>query len=333
PGRHGTTLLRVRAGNGWRHVETTGVNLLHDPDVRGILYITRDVEERVRERAELAHALAGQLLVADLGLLALTSSDVDALLTTALRQVGELLHAPSMSLVEQLPDGRLRFRRTLALGTGSRGSCDALAVELRGPGGRLGELTAEGRDRPYAAGDEDVLRGVANVLAGALLRAERERQAVTHALHDALTGLATRRLLLERLERAIARPGSRCAVLLVDLDRFKAVNDSFGHAAGDEVLRTLGPRLAACVRPTDTVGRYGGDEFVILCEEPADEQSVARLAERVRRACAEPFQLSNGETILLSGSIGVAWSSGAADDAQELLHAADQAMYRSKRAH
>jgi diguanylate cyclase (GGDEF)-like protein/PAS domain S-box-containing protein len=331
PGRSGKTVLRVHSARGWRHVETTGVNLTHDPAVQGILYITRDVEDRVVEREQLGQALAGQRLVADLGVLALTTSDLDALLPTALRQVGQLLGVASVTLVEHASEEQERPPRTLSVTTGDVEPGDELRVEVPGPSGPLGELTAAGFGRAPSGGDEDVLRGVANVLAGALLRAEREQQAVTDALHDELTGLATRPLLMERLTRALARPGTSSALLLLDLDRFKEVNDAWGHAAGDEVLAELGPRLETCVRPTDTVARYGGDEFVVLIEDVVDPQYVEQMAKRLRYECGRPFVLSGGQTVLLSGSVGVAWTSRELHAAPALIAAADEAMYRAKR--
>jgi diguanylate cyclase (GGDEF)-like protein len=118
---------------------------------------------------------------------------------------------------------------------------------------------------------------------------------------------------------------------MVDLDGFKDVNDAYGHAVGDDVLRLLGPRLLACVRPTDMVARLGGDEFVILCEDAGDREVVEQMAARVREACSEPFGVTAGRRVRLSGSVGTAWSSEQVRTPAALLAAADLAMYVAKR--
>lgn len=331
PGRSGTTVLRVRSRDGWRHVETTGVNLLHDPAVRGVLYVTRDVEQRMRDATALACAIAAQRVIAELGLQALTTTDLDVLMDVAVEQVADLLGAPTAALKAVAPGGLETWDLQVVNPDGTAGGEPALEVGLRGPHGHVGVLTVEGRDEPYTEFDRDVLCAIANVLTGALLRADRERRAVTAALHDPLTGLATRPLLDERLERALAREAASCALVMVDLDGFKDVNDSHGHAVGDEVLRLLGPRLLACVRPTDTVARFGGDEFVILCEETEQRDLVEQIAVRVRQACAAPFDVTGGQRVQLSGSVGIAWSTEQPRTPGALLTAADEAMYLAKR--
>lgn len=323
------TLMRVRTTDGWRHVETTGLNLLHEPTVRGLLFVTRDVEAQVAAQRELLCAEQASRLTADLGLLALTSDDLDALLTRAVTDLADLLGAPSASLTATAPAVLPGWERTIENPAGRAGDHDGLSAELPGRHGPLGVLRLAGRDEPYTALHADIVRGVAHVLAGALLRAERERHAVEVALHDELTGLATRPLLRERLERALLRPGTRCAVLMIDLDRFKAVNDQYGHAVGDEVLRAAAERLHRCVRPTDTVARYGGDEFVILAED-ASTEVVAHIVERVRAVCGRPFDVTGGQRVHLAASIGVGWSAGQHQDPAALLQAADAAMYADK---
>jgi diguanylate cyclase (GGDEF)-like protein len=207
---------------------------------------------------------------------------------------------------------------------------DALSIELPGLHGSIGTLRLAGRDTEYTDLHRDIVRGVANVVAGAILRTERERHERDLALHDERTGLATRPLLRERLERALLRTGTRCAVLMIDLDGFKAVNDEHGHAVGDVVLRVAAERLHRCVRPTDTVARYGGDEFVVLAED-ASGTVVAQSADRVRASCARPFDIDEGLRVQVSASIGVGWSDAEHRDPAALLDAADAAMYADKR--
>ena len=151
------------------------------------------------------------------------------------------------------------------------------------------------------------------------------------AVHDPLTGLANRVLLIDRLQQALARAdrqARRLGVLYVDLDGFKAVNDTWHHAVGDEVLRIVARRLAAVVRPEDTVARFGGDEFVVLCVELADAEDALRLAERILEDVSCPIQHSAG-TSRLGASIGIVLANGQAT-AEALIEQADRAMYRAK---
>ncbi|MEZ0491151.1 putative bifunctional diguanylate cyclase/phosphodiesterase [Kineococcus sp. TBRC 1896] len=167
--------------------------------------------------------------------------------------------------------------------------------------------------------------------------ARRARQALQHAsTHDALTGLPNRVLIFDRLEHALsqARRRGRCVtVLFVDLDRFKAVNDTFGHAAGDRVLATVAAQLGAQLREGDTLGRLSGDEFVVVCDDlPADarerQRDVDALLARLRDALGRPVRLDDVD-VVVSASTGVAHSS-ADSTAEDLLAAADAAMYRAK---
>jgi diguanylate cyclase (GGDEF)-like protein len=149
------------------------------------------------------------------------------------------------------------------------------------------------------------------------IRDDEARQALRHrAWHDPLTGLANRALFEERLAEADAP-----AVLFVDLDAFKPINDRFGHAAGDEVLRIVARRLQTCVRATDTVARLGGDEFALLVEAG----SQLEIAERVADAFVDPFNVV-GELLVVTASVGVAVGG------EDVLGAADRAMYEVKRA-
>src|SRR5215207_213880 len=153
------------------------------------------------------------------------------------------------------------------------------------------------------------------------------------ALHDALTGLPNRTLFLDRLEQALRRarrrgPDSGAAVLFLDLDRFKVVNDSLGHHAGDELLQSVALRLDAALRPGDTVARMGGDEFTVLLEDVSDPREASIVAERVLATLADPFPIA-GRELHVSGSIGIALA-GPEVDPEELIRDADVAMYRAK---
>ena len=166
------------------------------------------------------------------------------------------------------------------------------------------------------------------------VEAERiERQLRHDALHDGLTGLPNRACFVERLrhagERARRDVANSFAVLFVDLDHFKVVNDSFGHLAGDELLVEVARRLAGCLRSVDTLARLGGDEFALLLEEVQEPSDAARVAERLQVALSNPMTIRESE-VFTSASIGIALSTRADDAPQHLLRSADLAMYRAK---
>jgi diguanylate cyclase (GGDEF)-like protein/PAS domain S-box-containing protein len=152
------------------------------------------------------------------------------------------------------------------------------------------------------------------------------------ALHDNLTDLPNRVLFADRLDQALSRARRNnysVAVLFIDLDRFKSVNDSLGHAVGDQLLIAASQRLLSCVRETDTVSRYGGDEFVVLIAEIGSERDALCCAEKIRAECAKPYKIS-GHDLQVKASIGIACFPDAAPDAQTLLKHADMAMYQAK---
>ncbi len=154
-----------------------------------------------------------------------------------------------------------------------------------------------------------------------------------HASHDSLTRLANRRTVMESLADAIIRAernGERLAVLYLDVNRFKDINDSFGHAVGDELLRQVARRLKACVRSSDIIGRLGGDEFVVVLPSVADHGTAEVCINKVLYAFAEPFAINELE-LFSSTSIGVALYPDDADNAESLLSRADAAMYHAKR--
>ena len=166
----------------------------------------------------------------------------------------------------------------------------------------------------------------------ATTRWQKDQQIRQQAFHDALTGLPNRHLLLERLGQLITmteREQRQVALLFLDLDRFKAVNDLLGHAAGDELLKLVAARLQAQVRTADTVARLGGDEFVVLLDNPANVDEVARIAQRIVDAVTAPIQLA-GQTLAVGASVGVALHPAHGQTPAELIQAADRAMYAAK---
>jgi diguanylate cyclase (GGDEF)-like protein len=179
------------------------------------------------------------------------------------------------------------------------------------------------------------LEGVASQAATALTNAALVAQLQRQALHDPLTGLANRIALMQSVEQSLAlsrRSGLDCALLYVDLDGFKRVNDTLGHLAGDELLVQVTARLRATVRRGETVARLGGDEFAVLQPVVSAPAEAYALAHRVAEAIAQPFALAEagGAAVALGASVGVALASGGADSATALFREADQAMYRAK---
>ncbi|WP_042704413.1 bifunctional diguanylate cyclase/phosphodiesterase [Azospirillum sp. B506] len=164
-------------------------------------------------------------------------------------------------------------------------------------------------------------------------RKSQEHQIRYQASFDRLTDLPNRWLVCERLEEAIARAQrgkSKVAVAFLDLNRFKQVNDTLGHHAGDELLKLVARRLRNCTRMTDTVGRLGGDEFLIVAPDAADRSAGARLVEKVLYSMSEPFSVHNQE-LFCGASIGIAFYPDDGDTADQLLRNADLAMYHAKR--
>ncbi|HME04991.1 MAG TPA: EAL domain-containing protein [Solirubrobacteraceae bacterium] len=217
------------------------------------------------------------------------------------------------------------------LARGVRSSVVVLVGEVEAP---LGILAVHYiRAGAIPADCEPFLDALANVLAEAI-RGRAVQEAIRHrALHDELTGLPNRTLFLDRVAHALLpseRNSQPPAVLVVDLDHFKLVNDSLGHETGDELLRLVAPRLAGAIRRQDTLARLGGDEFAVLCEQLPAEEAVTAIAAQLTSALLEPIVLG-GDEHMVSASIGIAVGtpgSGAA----ELLRDADAAMYQAKMA-
>jgi diguanylate cyclase (GGDEF)-like protein len=189
-------------------------------------------------------------------------------------------------------------------------------------------------DRPRAAAPSDVrlLEAAADLAHIAVERSRAQARLAHQAAHDALTGLPSRLFFLDRAAHALdrtKRSRSSVAVLFCDLDRFKVINDSLGHDAGDTLLRELARRLREVVRPGDTVARFGGDEFAVLCESIADEAHAVAIAERVGRVTATPFQLGDAE-VFVTMSVGIALGGGTRTRPEALIENADAAMYRAK---
>jgi diguanylate cyclase (GGDEF)-like protein/PAS domain S-box-containing protein len=330
-----------------------------------MLAVGRDVSQRLLTEARLRRRSAENGVVASLGERALAGTDPVALGPHVVREVGKTMEADFTQLFEVAADGRelwplaawgqadglpheiqvgshaqaaLDSRDPVSLSEGSGsalrrgGFRSGFAVAVRTSEESFGVLCAYSR-RDDASDQEDgaFLKAVANVLASAISRRRMYERVQHQALHDPLTGLANRTLCHDRLAQALARSrrsGKPVAVFFVDLDRFKAVNDRYGHAAGDAVLIEVAHRLADVVRPSDTVGRFGGDEFLVICDD-LDEQQAAGLRDRLAAIARTPVE-TGGAVHRLSASIGFTHGDASTRDPDALIRAADEAAYRVK---
>jgi diguanylate cyclase (GGDEF)-like protein/PAS domain S-box-containing protein len=307
PMRFSTAVLGLRRDGSefvgemsWGIVETNGGPLL--------LAVGRDVSDR--------HAAEVRLrAVAAMGERALAGADPADLGAEAV----ELMRTT-------LPVAGAEVR---VAGSAIASSGDLSRTGARVPIGPKGELFVT-TWRELSDDEISFMRAIANTLAGAMARLRETERMREEALHDPLTGLANRTLLRDHLELALARSrrdGGVTAVLFVDLDNFKRVNDTYGHAVGDEALVEIGRRLRMAVRPGDTVARFGGDEFVVVCEH-VDRISALAIAHRVEAAIRQPLAAGDAEHEL-SASVGVGLGSGHPD---ALIASADAAGYRAKAA-
>ena len=316
--------------------------------IAAVTLVLRHKLEVLRERS------LKQAKVAELGRFALAQEDVAKLYTLAANAVTEALGVDRAGVfrfldgenelvlragagadgVEALPT--LGAKTPLALA--ALGSWEPvqlngeLAVAVRRGEGALGVLVAYGGShRRFKPSDSEFIKAIAHVIGEATERrrvaAEREHL----AMHDHLTGRPNRLHFTDRLRETMDRArdgGAQFAVYFLDLDDFKRVNDSYGHRLGDEVLKAVGPRLRGALVMTDTVARFGGDEFAVLCEDVVSEAQAIEIGSRLRAALHEPFRIGGAEH-RIGASIGIVLSDGDAE-AEELIADADAAMYRAK---
>ncbi len=226
------------------------------------------------------------------------------------------------------PDDRQRYEEACAR-TLQTGESHASEFRIVGREGQIRWLSARGKVVYDEGGAAARVIGVSQDVS----ESKRQEEEVRHmAYHDTLTGLPNRRLLDDRLRQSVfaaQRRDAQLAVMVVDLDRFKEVNDSMGHQAGDAVLREVANRLIACVRKADTLARHGGDEFVIVIPDLALEADCSIVAEKILRALVPEIR-ADGKAFTIGASIGISLFPGDAGDAEALLRNADVAMYRAK---
>jgi diguanylate cyclase (GGDEF)-like protein/PAS domain S-box-containing protein len=274
-----------------------------------------DVDGRISWASPAVHSVLGPSPEAIVG------RGLDALLGRHAAAQEELLAS-----LARLPTGTtVEVTGTAESGSGATGDGDASDDD----GGR--PRTIEGTATNLL--EDPAVEGIVLVVRDVTRRAEMEQQLVTQAFVDPLTGLANRALFTDRVSHALSRLRNtadlRLAVLFVDLDDFKEVNDSLGHGLGDELLTTVGRRISEALRPSDTAARLGGDEFAVLLEE-VDDQGAVMVGERILQLLAVPVMVGD-YPLTISASIGIAWADAEAHSPSVLLRNADLAMYEAKR--
>ncbi len=356
---------RVRSRDGsWRWIELVAILLVDDPAIGGVLVNGRDVTDRRRaeliaaDQARVLEAVArGEPLSSTLeGVARLVERWIDdacAVVTVndSDRLVVHVAAAPSLPApclaavdgfaidpaIQTIPDTVVRHQlvedgdlaRTL-LDHGYQ-SWWGMPIRAAGDGGHFGAVLAlrpdDGEPQP---GDKRILEVGASLAAIAIERDRTQARLSHQALHDALTGLPNREQVIERLRHIghhERHGGPDVAVLFLDLDRFKVLNDSVGHDAGDRLLVSMGERLHDALRPGDLIARFGGDEFVVVCEHLDGIDDALALADRLLGVAREPFNL-DGLEVVVTVSIGMALADGRPPEA--LVRDADAAMYRAK---
>jgi diguanylate cyclase (GGDEF)-like protein/PAS domain S-box-containing protein len=358
--------LEVRlahADGTWIPVEVVANNRLDDPAVAGIVMTIRDIRERKRMEAlltgnaqvlemvarreplaETLDALATLIenyVVGAKCAIVLLEDDRRTLRTASAPSLGvdiraaiegSTVHTGEEASADVVTDpGWDSFRSlvqthglvpawSVQITTSSDDDSLGAVIILAEPGGRV-------------TADERRLLELSGRLAAIAVKAAATAAEMAYkATRDVLTGLANRSAFVEYLEKALSRVERRpwlVALLFLDLDGLKPVNDRFGHDAGDELLRVVADRLGDALRPSDTVARFGGDEFAVLCEDLAGEEDACALAARIGSVISEPV-LIRGNEIKVTASIGVAIARGPGTDPNALLRTADQAMYRAK---
>ena len=313
----------------WVRDEAALVSDEHGPAMwHGVI---SDVTDRKLAEAELERRAEQQAAVARLGKRALEGVEVGVLMHDALASAAQILGVDSGAVLERTSDATAPVVRAgLGPSTLDRLGSGAITGEIEGRDGSWGviSLAAAGELR-FAAADADFVRALANILADALQQRASEDDIRYQALHDPLTGLPNRVLFMDRLGHALSRPDAEVAVVLLDIDNFKLVNDSLGHGAGDELLMRIAPRLKSALRPGDTIARLGGDEFVVLLEQIPDEPAAAHVAERMVGAFELPFALSAGEHFA-KASLGIVLAGDSDRLPANLVRDADAAMYQAK---
>ena len=332
PSRRVRQRLKHKDGS-WVWFEVTNHNLLADPEhscvVAEMVDITDEMaaQEALRAREQLLNRLAEAIPV---GLLQIDTEGRIVYTNDRLHEILGLDLSPTVEaqLATIVPDDRPPLERAIAevLEVGSHADVE---VACRRPGDAdLRYCTIGFRALQH---DDGAISGVIACVADVTDSARMREELKFRASFDELTGCHNRASIMTALEADIERDAGERAVMFVDLDRFKAINDHHGHAAGDELLRRVARLLRESVRENDLVGRTGGDEFLVICPDAGGAERAMTLAGRLSEALRDAMHAETDQPCC-SLSIGVAWSSGDAIDADTLVAAADAAMYQAKHA-
>jgi diguanylate cyclase (GGDEF)-like protein len=338
-----TTMAAVRQDHAMAPAGSPGARR-HAGEAALFVQVT-DSHERRAAHDRMRARTRQQAAVAQLGRFALAGHDPRSLVAEALRLVRSALPAERVEAVgfevaalgpDALESPACRdalVAAALAPNGGVSLSGGTAAVAVPGDGRALGAIIAQSSTGGAFGSDHAAfLAAVATVLGAAVERYCSDQRNIHDALHDALTGLPNRSALDDRVEQALARAARQSwltVLFYLDLDGFKDVNDTYGHHRGDELLRELAPRLVGAVRPSDTVARVGGDEFVLVCEALPDDSAVEHLEARLAAAVGEPFA-AGGVAVSVRASIGRVVARRGRGTPQSLIQAADEAMYRAK---
>jgi len=337
-GSGGVVPVRVRHADGtWRHLEAVGTNMLDDPSVHGLVVNAWDVTGRKRIEEELR-----------LRDRAIAASSNGIIITDPNRPDNPIIYVNQRfeQITGYSPEEAVGLNcRFLARGDRDQPGMDELRLAIREGREWSGPLLNYRKDGTpfwnelYIAPVRNEGGRVVNFIGvqkDITKRKELERRLAHQAFHDPLTNLPNRTLFLDRVGQALKRAkrrGEGVAVLFMDLDDFKVINDSLGHETGDTLLVEVAGRLAACLRPTDTAARLGGDEFVVLVEDIGEAKEAIQVASRIAEALRAPFAVG-GRELFVTTSVGVALGGHGAGSGGErpgdLLRNADLAMYRAK---
>ncbi len=334
PGAKAEAQFRFRHANGdWVYLESIGRNWQNDPNVQGFVVNSRDISDRRAQEEKLK--LLERAIAASRNGVTIT----DARNNNRLVYVNPGFEQMTGYSATEVLGKNCRFLQGLeweqpeldklraAIKEGK--NCTVVLRNYRKDGSLFwNELQLS----PVYNGQNQLTHFI-GIQTDISERKKAEEQLTHQAFHDPLTGLANRSLLIERLQKADLKaqqnPGYLFALLFLDLDRFKVVNDSLGHAVGDLLLIVISLRLQSCLKSSDTLARIGGDHFVILLEDIQNTSDAIQVAEQIHAQLQEPFALK-GHEFFISGSIGIALSSMGYERPADLLRDADIAMYQAK---
>jgi len=335
PGASARVEVRLRhEDESWRTVEVVVTNRVDEPAIEGFVVTALDVTEQRVVEAALTEVRARFHATFD-------HSPTGAALTTL---DGRVLRA-NRSLAQMLGMDEKALEGVSLVALAHHEDRDAAMSALQtaadgyGVGDRVEQCWVHADGRPLAATvSSSLVRGhdgeplyLVTHVENTSDHQERGRLLAHQAAHDPLTGLPNRSMFLEELRLALSHAESRerIAVLFIDLDRFKVVNDSLGHPAGDRLLMTIADRLRAATRPSDMVARFEGDEFTVLCAGVSDESGGRAVAARLVEAISKPVLIAEGE-VFVTASVGIAIANGEMETPETLLRNADAAMHRAK---